>query len=179
MGNQAPVTVYILNGKGFKSETDFNGSKIIQCYTDKSGWSVNPMAGGTDAQPMPDEMYKAGKASIYVGGALLDYASKDIKVELAGKEDGNYKLKVMSGIVETTYFIDPATWYITKTISKGEMMGQSIEITTSFSDYKKTDAGIVLPYSYNTDMGNFSLASKVNKVEVNKEIDPKIFDIQK
>jgi hypothetical protein len=179
MGNQAPVTVYLLNGKGFKSETDFNGTKIIQCYTDKGGWSVNPMAGATDPQTMPEEMYKAGKSNIYVGGALLDYATKDIKVELAGKEDGSFKLNVTNGSAETTYFIDATTWYITKTIAKGEMMGQSIEITTSFSDYKKTDAGVVLPYSYNTDMGNFSLASKVNKVEVNKEIDPKIFEIQK
>ena len=49
MGNQAPVVEQLLEGKGFKSEIDFNGSKIIQCYTDKGGWSVNPMAGATDA----------------------------------------------------------------------------------------------------------------------------------
>ena len=45
MGNQAPVTEYLLEGKGFKSETEFNGSKIIQCITEKGGWMINPMAG--------------------------------------------------------------------------------------------------------------------------------------
>ena len=179
MGNVAPVAEYLLNGKGYKSETDFNGSKIIQCYTDKSGWSVNPMAGGTDAQPMPEEMYNAGKDHIYAGGALLDYAAKGYKAELAGKDNGSYKIKVTNGNTESTYFIDAASYYITKTIAKGEMMGQSIEIVTTFSDYKKTDFGIVLPYTKNTDMGNFALASKVNKVEVNKEIDPKIFEMTK
>ena len=179
MGNQAPVAEYLLNGKGYKSETDFNGSKIIQCYTDKSGWSVNPMAGGTDAQPMPEEMYNAGKDHIYAGGALLDYAAKGYKAALEGKDDGSYKIKVTNGNTESTYFIDAASYYITKTIAKGEMMGQSIEIVTTFSDYKKTDFGIVLPYTKNTDMGNFALASKVNKVEVNKEIDPKIFEMTK
>ena len=94
MGNQAPVVEQLLEGKGFKSETDFNGSKIIKCYTDKGGWSVNPMGGATDPQPMPEEMYKIGKDQIYVGGSLVDYAAKGNKVELIGKEGNDYKLKV-------------------------------------------------------------------------------------
>ncbi|MEP6725911.1 MAG: hypothetical protein ABJC98_08855, partial [Bacteroidota bacterium] len=46
MGNENPTTITILNGKGYKSESDFNGQKAIQSYTDKGGWSVNPMGGG-------------------------------------------------------------------------------------------------------------------------------------
>ena len=179
MGNQAPVAEYLLDGKGFKSETDFNGSKIIQCYTDKSGWSVNPMAGATDPQPMPEEMYKGGKDRIYIGGALLDYAAKGYKVEMAGKEDNNYKLKVTGAGSETIYFIDATSYYITKSTSKGEMMGQPVEVVTTYSDYKKTESGIVLPYAKTIDLGGFSMSSKTNKVEVNREIDPKIFEISK
>ena len=114
MGNQAPVSESLLEGKGFKSETDFNGSKIIQCYTDKGGWQVNPMAGVPDPQPMPNDMYKGGKDLIYIGGALQDYAAKGYKAELAGKESGNYKIKVADGNAESTYFIDTATYFITK-----------------------------------------------------------------
>src|SRR5260221_11558537 len=40
MGRHAPRTNYILNGKGFKSETEFNGSKILNCVTDKGGWAL-------------------------------------------------------------------------------------------------------------------------------------------
>ena len=176
MGNQAPVTEYMLEGKGFKSETDFNGSKIISCFTDKGGWAINPMAGGTSAQPMPEEIYKAGKGQIYAGGALLDYTTKGYSVELAGKEGNNYKLKVTDGTSSSDYFIDPATYYLVKLVTKGEMMGQPVEVVTTFSDYKKTDFGIVLPYTRAIDLGSFSLTAKVNKVEVNKEIDPKIFE---
>lgn len=176
MGNQSPVTEYLLEGKGFKSETEFNGSKIINCFTDKGGWSINPMAGGTDAQAMPEEIYKAGKSQIYIGGALLNYAAKGNTVELLGKEDTNYKLKVTDGTTESIYFIDASTNYITKTTTKGEMMGQTVEVVTTFSDHKKTDFGIVLPYSRAIDLGGFALSSKVNKVEINKEIDPKIFE---
>ncbi|MEP7375769.1 MAG: hypothetical protein ABI675_20400 [Chitinophagaceae bacterium] len=176
MGNQAPVAEYTLEGKGFKSETEFNGSKIITCFNDRAGWSINPMAGGTDAQPMPEEIYKAGKSQIYVGGALLDYAAKGNTVELLGKEDNNYKIKVTNGTSESTYFIDAATYYLVKKVTKGEMMGQPVEVVTTFSDYKKTDFGIVLPYGKAMDFGNFALSAKINKVEVNKEIDPKIFE---
>ena len=45
MGNKAPSLTYIVNGKGYKSEVDFNGAKIISVYTDKGGWTLNPMAG--------------------------------------------------------------------------------------------------------------------------------------
>ena len=179
MGNQAPVTEYLLEGKGFKSETEFNGSKIIQCITDKGGWMINPMAGGTSAQPLPEEVYNAGKSQLYIGGALLDYAAKGNKVELAGNENGNHKIKVTNGNNESTYFVDAATFYITKSIIKGEMMGQPVDVTTTFSDYKKTDFGIVLPYTKTIDLGQITLSSKVNKVEVNKEIDPKIFEMPK
>lgn len=176
MGSQSPVTEYTLEGKGFKSEAEFNGSKIISCFTDKGGWAINPMAGATAAQAMPDELYKAGRSQIYVGGALLDYASKGNTVELVGKEENNYKIKVTNGTAESNYFIDPATHYLVKMVSKGEMMGAPVEVVTSFSDHKKTDFGIVLPYAKTIDLGGFVLAAKTNKVEVNKEIDPKIFE---
>jgi hypothetical protein len=68
---------------------------------------------------------------------------------------------------------------LTKSIIKGEVMGQAVEITTTYSDFKKTDFGIVLPYAKNIDMGMFQLAQKTEKVEVNKAIDLKIFEIPK
>src|ERR1019366_7870806 len=37
-GNSASSITYLLNKKGSKMEMDFNGSKIIQCITDKAGW---------------------------------------------------------------------------------------------------------------------------------------------
>ena len=61
MGNDAPSTILVVDGVGYKSETDFNGSKIIQCYSDKGGWTVNPMAGAADPTPMSDDEYKTGK----------------------------------------------------------------------------------------------------------------------
>ena len=179
MGNSAPFTEYILVGKGYKSETDFNGSKIVSCVTDKAGWSINPMMGSANAEAMPDAMYNSSKSQIYIGANLIDYAAKGCKAELAGKEDGNYKIKITDGVNEFYYFVDPTSYYLTKSIVKSEMMGQTVDVITTFSDYKKTDFGIVLAFTKNVDMGMFQLAAKVNKVEVNKEIDANIFEIGK
>ncbi len=179
MGTHAPVTEYLLEGKGYKTETDFNGSKIIQCITNLGGWMINPMAGGSGAQPMPASLYEAGKGQIFIGGPLPDYASKGYKAELVGNENGTFKIKLLNGSNDATYFIDGSTYYLTKAIIQGEMMGQVVDVTTTYSDYQKTDFGIVLPYSKTIDLGGFSLVSKVSKLEVNKELDPKIFEMPK
>src|SRR5215831_3947535 len=59
MGSDNPSTTVMVDGVGYKTETEVNGTKIINCYTDKGGWSVNPMAGATDPTPMPDDVYNA------------------------------------------------------------------------------------------------------------------------
>ena len=179
MGNAAPQKEYLLNGKGYKSEVDFNGTSIVQCFTDKSAWTINPMAGGSEAQAVPDAIYKSGKPQIYLGGALVDYTAKGYKAELIGKDGGNFKIKVTGDGNETYYFIDAATYLLNKSIIKSEVMGQTVDVTTTYSDYKKTDFGIMYPYAKNIDMGMLQLAQKVEKVEVNKAIDPKIFDMPK
>lgn len=179
MGNTAPVKEYMLQGKGFKNEVEFNGSNIVSCFNDKGGWSINPMAGGTDATAMPDPIYKAGKVQIYFGGPLVDYAAKGYKAELSGKEGDSYKIKITGDGTESYYFIDAKTYYITKNIIKSEVMGQSVDVTTTYGDYKKTDFGVVIAYKKDIDMGMFQMSQKVDKVEVNKEIDAKIFDIPK
>ena len=48
-----------------------------------------------------------------------------------------------------------------------------------FSDYKKTDFGIVVPYTKNVDMGSFSMPSTITKLEINKELDPSTFEMPK
>jgi hypothetical protein len=179
MGNEAPNTTYILNGVGFKAEIDMGGQKIVQVYTDKGGWSINPMTGATEPQPIPEEQYKAAKGQIFAGGPLYNYAEKGNKVEYAGKDGNNYKLKVTSNGTESTYFLDGTTYYIIKAIAKGNMQGQEVEITTNFSDYKKTDFGFVMPYAMEVDFGGFTMSSVVKKIEINKEIDPKIFEMPK
>lgn len=183
MGNEAPMTITILDGKGYRSEVDFNGQKMVQAYTEKGGWMINPMMGANDPQPVAEEQYKMAKDQMYAGGAFLDYAAKGSKIELAGRENINnantYKLKLTSADgAETTYYIDPSTYYIAKVVKAISMGGQSAELSVNFSNYKKTEFGNTMPYTYETVLPQgFSMTSTIKKLEVNKEIDPKIFEM--
>lgn len=181
MGNDAPSSTVIVDGVGYRSETDFNGTKIVQCFNDKGGWNVNPMAGAADPTPMPDDEYNAGKAQIHIGGALYDLAAKGSKVELISKDPTTYKIKLTSkDNVESVYTFDSTTYFIKSVTGKGKMQGEDVDVTTSFSDYRKTDVGYVVPYAIDVDLGGrFSLTITVKKVELNKTIDPAIFSIPK
>src|SRR3954471_4325780 len=70
MGNEAPSTTYILNGKGYRNELDFNGTKIVQCVTEQGGWAVNPMAGSTAPQAIPKDQLKTYQLQLNIGGPL-------------------------------------------------------------------------------------------------------------
>ena len=182
MGNDNPVVINIINGKAYKSVTDFNGQQFVRAYTDKGGWSINPFAGGTDAVALSPDEYKSVKEDMYIGGALYDYAvNQKGTATLEGTDNGAYKIKYTSpDSVESTYYIDTASYLLNKMIRQGQMQGQSVDVTTTFSDYKKTPEGVAVPYKTDIDFGgNFSMSTTLNKVEINKTIDPAIFEMPK
>ena len=177
MGSDNPASTTLLVGKGYRSEADINGSKIIQCYTDKGGWSINPFAGVTDAAPMPDDQYQAGKDDIWVGGSLLNYKANGYTVELLPKDGNNYPVKITAGKQVTTYFIDANTSLLNKITSTVSVQGQATDVTTAYSNYQKTDFGYLAPYKIDVDLGQIQLAYTVKSIAVNKDVDPKIFDM--
>lgn len=184
MGNEANSKTTILNGKGYKNEMDFNGQQIIQVVTDKSGWTINPFGGSTSATAMTPEQYKSSEDGIYLPDPLFNYAAHGGKVELEGQEKvgsiNAYKLKFTNkDSAVATFYIDPATNYIIQEVRTGDVQGQPTDITISFSDYKKTDFGIVIPYTSGIDMGQINLKNTTTKVEANKPVDPSIFDMPK
>lgn len=184
MGNEAPATIMILNGKGFRSEAEVMGSKMIQVYTDKGGWMVNPMMGIADPQEMPAEMVKTGQSQIYVV-PFLNLAAQGSKAEFKGQEKvgavNAYKITMTDkNGEETTLYFDPSTFYLVQAVRSAEMMGQKMEITTTFSDFKKTDYGWVVPQTTEINMGGqFAITSKVKNVEVNTPVDAAVFEMKK
>ena len=184
MGNESATKTTVLNGKGYRNESDFNGQMLVQVVTDKGGWAINPFAGSTDPTPMPDEQFKASEDQVYIAGPLFNYAEHGGKVELTGQEKvgdvNTYKLKYINkDNDETTFYIDPSSWFIIQAVKQGEAMGQPITITIGFSNFQKTDFGISLPYTTNVDMGQFALKVNAKEVEVNQPVDPSIFDMPK
>ena len=105
--------------------------------------------------------------------------------ELQGKEKVNgasaYKLKLTTkDSVVVNYFIDSATSYAVKAVTVINANGQQMETSIGFLNYQKTDFGYFFPMTQQIDLPQgISLTVTAKKVEINKEIDPKIFEMPK
>jgi hypothetical protein len=184
MDNDSPNKIIVSNGKGYRTESDFNGQKLVQVYTDKGGWAINPFEGGDAAVAMPADQYKSGAGLVYAV-PLFNYAARNEKAELLGQEKvGNanaYKIKVTDkDNIIITYFIDASTYYIIQTIRPAQMMGQSMDLTTTYSDFKKSEYGWVVPQVSEINYGGqFSMTSRANKIEINAPVDAAVFEMKK
>jgi len=184
MGTSGTTKSTILNGKGSRSESEISGQQVVNVYTDKGGWQINQFAGMSDPQAMSDEQFKAGEDQIYYE-PLLDYAARGGKAELMGQEKVGtvdaHKIKYTNkdGAV-TTYYIDPTSFQVIQVAVTSNNMGQEVEIKSTYSDFQKTDYGIVVPRTIDIDFGGqFSLTTKIQKVDVNQPVDAAIFEMKK
>lgn len=177
MGNDGAASTTLLVGKGYRTDLDVAGSKVIQCFTDKGGWMVNPFAGVTAPAPMPDDEYQSSKDELLVGGTLLNYKANGYTAELLPKDGNNYPIKITAGKKVATYYIDATTYLLNKEVVQATAGGQAFTATTTVSNYKKTDFGYIAPYNVNVDLGQVQLDYVAKSVTVNKDIDPKIFEM--
>ncbi|HOK75766.1 MAG TPA: hypothetical protein PLS74_11675 [Bacteroidales bacterium] len=180
MGMQMPQKITILNGVGYKQEIDVMGSLLVNCFGASSGWTINPFAGMTSAENMPENQYKEGKDQIYIGAPFSVIKEKGYKLELAGNEDvkgisaAKVKLTSSDGVTTFHYF-DPQTGFLIKSLQQGEMEGQPVEITVMYEDYKTVE-GLMIPFRTYTSIGSmFEMNNTVTKVEINKPVDPSVF----
>ena len=183
MGTDYPTSTTILAGKGFKNVTSVNNSEIIQCFTDTSGWSINPMAGQTGPTPLPADLVKKSKSALDIGGELVNYKSKGFSDSLIGRETfqgvNAYKIKLSQPGVEIDYLIDPTTYYVLKKDSKFSVDGKDNTSSRTYSNYKKTDMGYVVPNTLVVKNMGYDITINYKKVEINKDIDPNIFAMPK
>jgi hypothetical protein len=183
MGNDYPITVIIVNGKGFKSTTSVNGTDIIQCITDTGGWMLNPMMGQTSPQAIPADQSKLLKANLYIAGPLVDYQDKGYSAALAGREDvagqSNYKVHFFDNAgTDVVYYINPQTYLVSQTVTKVKVTGKpDVTNTAAFSDYRKTDIGYTMAYTVATTNMGYDLTITYTAVEFNKDVDPKTFEM--
>jgi hypothetical protein len=184
MGADYTTKVNMVNGKALKSETEVNGTLIIQCVTDTGGWNLNPLMGQSDPTPLTAEEFKMAKSSLDIRGQLYNYKDKGFAATLAGRDSvqgvSDYKIKLVDqNGSEFIYYIDPKTYYISKLDVKGSVGGKDITNSSSFSNYKKTDFGYVIANTMATTNMGYDIVINYNKVELNKDIDPKIFAMPK
>jgi hypothetical protein len=181
MGMQGNVKTTTLNGKGMRQDMDISGTTITTCYSDKGGWSINPMTGATSPEDMPTSQYNSGKDQIVIGAPFINYAEKGYKAELVGNEAvgtiNAYKIKLTApDSTSSVYFFDPATSYLVRTVEQMDMQGQMTDNEITLSDYRQVE-GYAVPYKMDMNIagGQFQMTMTVSKVELNKPVDETIF----
>lgn len=173
---QVDVKMTAMHNVGARTDISAMGMSGYQIATPTAGWGYMPFMGQTKAEPYTEDQVKDGADQLDVQGSFVDYKAKGHTVGLIGKEDVDgveaHKLQLVmkNGKVQTVY-IDPKTFYILKQVSKQNVNGQEMEMTTTFSNYKKLPEGIVLPMSIGTPQGEMV----ISKVEINKPVDESIF----
>ena len=179
---EIPFTSYHKRPMKFKSEAEFQGMKIISAFDGETGWSINPMMGSTDPQPMTAEQLDRMEMQADYDGMFYNYKDKGYTVEYLGKEPVDdietYKLKLTrpNGDIITAY-IDAENYVILKTDSKMKIQGVDQEAETIFSNYKYVD-DILLPFSVETKMnGKTVMQMALEDVKYNVDLDDSIFEM--
>lgn len=174
-GMDIPIVMTKTQSKGLRLDLEIMGTSNYQIITDKSGWMFMPIQQMDSPQELPAEQHAAAKSQLDIRGILFNYKDKGVSVEAAGTEKVNgkdaYKLKVIKGNETSFCFIDMATGYILKTTSKREIEGQSMDLESTFSDYKKTAEGFIFPYSITSTQGTITF----DKITANIPVDEKIY----
>lgn len=184
MGSDAPSKTTIVNAKGYRVESEMGGQTMVQALSEKGGWMINPLMGSGSPEPMPESVAKQAVDQLYII-PLLDYQEKGFKAELLGKEkvgeSDAYKIRLISKEnAETFFFIDAASFYLVRLQRSAEMMGQTVDNIATYSDFKKTDYGWVVPYSTDLNIGGqFSIASTLKNIQINPVVDVSIFEMKK
>jgi hypothetical protein len=176
-GQNIPIKIIQLNNKGQKVTLTINGMVNYTIQTKDSGWNYFPIQGQTKPEVMPSAVIKEMSDGLDIQGSFLNYKEKGHTVELIGKDDVDgtecFKIRMVtkSGL-EETLFIDPANYYVIKSVEKTKASGKEQEQSQTFSNFKKMDSGYVFPLSL-TGFGPGEL--KITKIEVNIPIDESLF----
>jgi len=176
MGNDVDIVITKKHLVGMRFDISIMGTENYQIITPTKGLVFMPVQGMTEPVEMPEEQLMPALAQLDLQGALVNYKEKGTIVELVGKEkvEGedcyNLKLTFQTGVV-SNYFISEATSFIVKTSGKTAVNGEDVEVSSSFSNYKKNAAGYLFAYSLTTMQGQMNFS----KIDTNISIDEKVF----
>ena len=181
MGRKLIQKVYKIQNQLYRRDVDFGMGSMTMLVNDKEGW----LSRQGKFEAMPQEMLPGQQLELDIAGPLIDYTTKGNSATLEGKETINgkeahkIKLTLKSGKV-ITYFIDATSFYLVRQSSfetgmmgRGRQQGSTpAEVVIDYSNFQKIPEGYVFPFT--VSIVGMGAAMNFEKIEVNKEIDPKL-----
>jgi len=168
-----------------KSRFEFTVQGVTAVYMSDGvrGWQVSPFDGDLTPAPLSAEVLAEASEQADIEGPLVDWKAKGHTLELLGRETVGgaeaYKLKLTlkSGAVRYEY-LDVRTLHHVRSDSTRQVRGRSVQIETTFADFKKT-GGILFPRRVEVRAAGRPerLSVTVEKVEVNPPLDDARFEL--
>ena len=179
-GAEIKITITQLDKKASRQDIALMGMIGYNILTNSEGWSYMPFGGQQKPEPLTADDVKKGQDELSILPDFLTYKEQGKKLEYIGKDDVDgtecFKLKMTDkDKQETTYYIDPSTYFIIKETTKTTLNGQEVENSTIMSNYKKQDCGILYPFTISGPWGEMEVAT----LEINPKIDESIFKVAK
>ena len=185
-GMNAPVSEVQLNKPflGHYSDFTWQGMTNKSSMRADSGWTYNPFLGKRETDPMSAEQIKRDRLEADPQGLLLNYKVKGYSVDYLGTDDmeGTDVFKIRLTTKEGDmlyYYFDAETYYLLKVSKRLKFKDKEEKSSVLFSDFKKTDYGIVLPFAtQNVDENGAEQGGPITitKIEVNSSVDLTVFD---
>ncbi|MGB0523607.1 MAG: LolA family protein [Flammeovirgaceae bacterium] len=186
-GMDIPVTVYSKAPNKMKVELSINNMTMIpQAFDGETAWMINPFAGATSAQKLPEEQATELKNSVEFEPLYIEHKKKGHEITLEGKEEIDgvscFKLKVVKNKNNdkdeaTEYHFFDAENYVPvmvrSTAKSGPMKGTTSEMF--FSDYQEVGKLMIPHYMEQKVNGQTFQKITFKTVEVNGKLSDDIF----
>jgi len=148
-GLTVPFTLWRQRPDLSRMEFSLMGNDVIQAYDGEVAWWVNPLAGATTPEVMPDDFAREMILWSDFEGPLVGYKQKRHKLKYMGKEELEtgeaYKLRVLlSSGGEVVIYIDLETHLEVRRTHIQQSQGEPLMIHIYFSDFEE-DAGVTSP----------------------------------
>lgn len=168
-------------GNEVRVEATLQGLTAVQAYDGKDAWQIQPFQGRKDPEKMPVDEAKDIIEDADIDGPLVDYASKNYKLDYLGTEDVDgteaYKLQVTKPGGDVLYvYLDPDYFLEIRIVSRHFVRGAPKETVTDFGDYEKV-SGVYFPFSIVSHPKGSADGQKTeyDKAQANVEVDDAYF----
>jgi outer membrane lipoprotein-sorting protein len=175
--------VTVLKGPtSIRYEASLQGLTQVQAYDGTQAWQINPFQGRKDPEKLSaDDAKGLGEDAADFTGVLVDYKTKNYKLDYLGTEDIDgtdaHKLRVTrpNGDI-TVVYLDPDHFLEIRAVNRRIEHGVPVETVTDFGDYEQVQ-GVYLPFAQESGPKGSSERQKVQfeKAEANPGAPATIF----
>lgn len=177
MGIKGEYESYSVAPNKLFAKTTLQGvGEIIEVFDGQRGWSVDPFTGKRELKDI--ELAQASAEAFFYKDLHLDKLYPDMQVKGIEKV-GDREAYVLVGRLskdadETKFYFDTQTGFLIREESSLMSPQGKLQTVTLFEDMREI-GGIKVPYKITAKTPLFQVVTTVTSVEINPQIDEKIF----